>query len=159
MPRSIPPRTMRDLSRRQGVRGRGRSRLALNLTLGIGKAAGEPAQGAQAETTFPIEAFKKPRHWRFQIKPLFQKIRGPLVDVFHEAEEVLIIIDLGGFCRGDVSLHISPTAYVIHARRGDQEFREEIRLPPEVDIEQRIESFRNGVLEIVLPRKKHGETR
>ena len=97
---------------------------------------------------------KKPRNWRFQTKPLFKKVRGPLVDVFHEAEEVLIVIDLGGFRRGDISLTITPEKYSIFAKRGDQEFQEEIVLPPEVDIENTAEYFRNGVLEIVLPRKK-----
>ena len=76
-----------------------------------------------------------------------------MVDVFHEAEEVLIIIDLGGFQRGDVSLIIKPEKYIIAAKQGDQEFREEILLPPEVDIENTTEHFRNGVLEIVLTRK------
>ena len=98
--------------------------------------------------------FKKPRNWKFQTKPLFKKIKGPLVDVFHEAEEVLIVIDLGGFRRGDVSLTMTPEKYSIFAKRGGQEFQEEIALPPEVDIKNCAEYFRNGVLEIVLPRKK-----
>ena len=76
------------------------------------------------------------------------------MDVFHEAEEVLIVIDLGGFRRGDVSLTMTPEKYSIFTRRGDQEFQEEIALPHEVDTENCAEYFRNGVLEIVLPRKK-----
>jgi HSP20 family molecular chaperone IbpA len=40
--------------------------------------------------------------------------------------------------------------YSIIAKRGDQEFREAIALPPEVDIGKVSEHFRNGVLEIVL---------
>ncbi len=75
------------------------------------------------------------------------------MDVFHEAEEVLIVIDLGGFRRGDVSLTMTPDKYSIFAKRGDQVFQEEITLPHEVDIENCTEYFRNGVLEIVLPRK------
>ncbi|MFH1336374.1 MAG: hypothetical protein ABII96_07630, partial [Candidatus Zixiibacteriota bacterium] len=74
MIRSIPPVTMRDVVRSQ-------SKLS-------------------PETTGGRRFLKKPRNWRFQTKPLFKKIRGPLVDVFHEAEEVLIVIDLGGFRRG-----------------------------------------------------------
>ena len=128
MIRSIPPVTMRDVVRSQ-------SKLS-------------------PETTGGRRFLKKPRNWRFQTKPLFKKIRGPLVDVFHEAEEVLIVIDLGGFRRGDVTLTMTPEKYSICARRGDQEFQEEIALPPEVDIENCAEYFRNGVLEIVLPRKK-----
>ena len=76
------------------------------------------------------------------------------MDVFHEAQEVLIVIDLDGIRRGDVVLSMSANRYCISAQRGDQEFREEIPLPLEVDIERCVEHFRNGILEIVLPRKK-----
>jgi len=119
---------------------------------------GEPVQPKRAkswsEHTFPTGLFKKPRNWRFQTKPLFKKIKGPLVDVFHEAEEVLIVIDLGGFRRGDIHLSMTPEEYAIVAKRGDHEFRETIPLPTEVDIDRSHEHFRNGVLEIILPRRK-----
>ncbi len=128
MVRSIPPRT----------------------TLDIHRATPRPAPDPSGGKRF----FKKHRDWRFQTKPFFKKINGPLVDVFHEAEEVLIVIDLGGFRRGDVTLRMTPEKYSIFAKRGDQEFREEIALPAEVDIEQCSECFRNGVLEIVLPLKR-----
>jgi HSP20 family molecular chaperone IbpA len=49
--------------------------------------------------------------------------------------------------------------YVIDATRDDQRFREEIGLPPEVDVENCVEHFRNGVLEIILPRKRRKGTR
>jgi len=128
MVRSIPPRT----------------------TLDMHRAKPKPSPDPSGGKVF----FKKHRNWRFQTKPFFKKINGPLVDVFHEAEEVLIVIDLGGFRRGDVTLKMTPEKYSIFAKRGDQEFREEIALPAEVDIEMCSEHFRNGVLEIALPRKK-----
>lgn len=70
---------------------------------------------------------------------------------------MLIVIDLGGFRRGDVSLSMTPEKYSVYARQGDEEFREEIVLPPDVDVERSVENLRNGVLEILLPRKK-GDT-
>lgn len=144
MPRSIPPRTMRDVSRERRRRDPTR-----------GPSSARPRGPRPSAGAGPVVApFRKPRNWRFQTKPLFRKIKGPLVDVFHEAEEVLIVIDLGAFSRGDVSLNITPERYTISARRGDHQFHEEILLPPEVDIERSVEHFRNGVLEITLPRKK-----
>ena len=107
-----------------------------------------------AKPTYSTGLFKKPRNWKFQTKPLFKKVKEPLVDIFHEAEEVMIVIDLGGFRRGDISLNMKQEEYSIFAKRGDQEFQEKIALPPEVDIEKCQENFRNGVLEIILPRKK-----
>lgn len=122
---------------------------------GIGKPLERNQSGTIPESSFPTGLFKKPRNWKFQTKPRFKKMKGPLVDVFHEAEEVLIVIDLGGFRRSDVSLTISATRYSILAKRGDQIFQEDIDLPAEADIENCVESYRNGVLEIVLPRKKN----
>jgi HSP20 family molecular chaperone IbpA len=160
MKRSIPPRTMRDVSRSQRKRrdeGPGiRLFPGIGLRLQIGRDQHIlPRQRTpSAEPTFSTGLFEKPRNWRFQTKPVFKKIRGPLVDVFHEAEEVLIVVDLGGFRRGDILLSIKPEKYTIFAKRGDQEFREEIELTPDVDIDRCVEHFRNEVLEIILPRKK-----
>ena len=160
MKRSIPPRTMKDVSRSQRKRkNRDRTIQRLPASGLTGQGTGgrhwrNPEDKPGSVTTFPTGLFQRPRDWRFQTKPLFKKVIGPLVDVFHEAEEVLIVIDLGGIKRGDVTLSMSTDRYCISAQRGDQEFREEIPLPPEVDIERCVEHFRNGILEIVLPRKK-----
>lgn len=160
MKRSIPPRTMRDVSRAQRKRREEGPGIRLFPGIGLKVEIGRdrhvgPGRGTPpAEPGFSTGLFKKPRNWTFQTKPLFKKIKGPLVDVFHEAEEVLIVIDLGGFRRGDISLDMNQEKYSICAKRGDQEFREEIVLPPEVDVEKCVENFRNGVLEIILPRKK-----
>lgn len=151
---------MKDVSRalrKRGGKGPG-IRLSPNIDMqvkfGRNRASQPESDGLSAEPVFSTGLFKKPRNWKFQTKPQFKTIKGPLVDVFHEAEEVLIVIDLGGFRKGDVSLILKAERYSILARRGDQEFREEITLPPEVDIEKCTENFKNGVLEIVLPRKK-----
>jgi len=141
---NIPPRTMRDVSREQGARaGGGRP------PSGIYRQSNPPGE----TTSYSTGLFRKPRNWRFQTKPLFKKLHGPLVDVFEEADEVLIVIDLSGFQPGEVALRLTPEKYVIHARRGSEEFREEILLPLEVDLGRCVEQFRNGILEITLPRR------
>ncbi len=159
MKRSIPRRTMGDISRSgrgPKVAQRGiRSSTGLGIQLRLGRDRREPykAEKWPLRTDFPTGFIPKPRNWTFQTKPLFKKIKGPLVDVFREAEEVLVIIDLGGFRRRDVSLKMDSEKCSIVAKRGDQEFREEITMPSGVDMENCTEYFRNGVLEIVLPRK------
>jgi HSP20 family molecular chaperone IbpA len=77
-----------------------------------------------------------------------------MVDVFHEADEVLIVVDLCGFARRNVSLSMSEDRYLISVHAGNQSFMEEIPLSPEFDMEKCVETFRNGILEIVIPRKK-----
>ena len=102
----------------------------------------------------PQKVQRKPRQWIYETKPIFKKVREPLVDVFKEAKEVKNIIDLGSFSRGEIDIDIKPDKYIIFAKHQEQEFREEIALPPGVDVENTAESFKNGILEITLPKKK-----
>jgi len=143
--RGVPPRTMADVSR-ELVHGNRRARAAAR------HAVRRP--GTTDFVSLPISPLKTPRQWRYQTRPSFKRVRGPLVDVFNEAEEVLIVVDLGGFTRGEISLSMSPQHYILQAARGEQRFSEVIGLPPNVDTEHSRERFVNGVLEIVLPRKK-----
>lgn len=106
------------------------------------------------EERFERKVLRRPREWRYQTKPIFKKIKEPLVDVFKEAKEVKIIIDLGSFSRGEIDIDIKPNKYTIFAKHEEQEFRKEIDLPPDVDIEKTAENFKNGILEITLPKKK-----
>lgn len=103
---------------------------------------------------FKRKVQRRPRQWIYETKPIFKKVREPLVDVFKEAKEVKIIIDLGGFSRGGIDIDIKPDKYIIFAKHQEQEFREEINLPPSVDIENTAEYFKNGILEITIPKKK-----
>ncbi len=107
---------------------------------------------------FGVKVFKKPREWLYETKPVFKKIRGPLVDVFKEAEEVRIVIDLSGFKLGEVDIDIRPDRYIIKAFKQERTFREEVLFPKDVDTENVEERFRNGILELVLPRKKAADT-
>ena len=137
MVRSIPPRTMSTVSRERRGGGGGR----------------QPWGGSSDNAGVQVTPVRKPRQWRYQTRPSFKRVRGPLVDVFNEAEEVLIVIDLGGFTRGEISLSMTPEQYILQAARGEQRFTELIDLPPNVDLEHSQERLVNGVLEIVLPRK------
>ncbi|MBI2189173.1 MAG: Hsp20/alpha crystallin family protein [Acidobacteria bacterium] len=129
--------------------------LSRNVTHGR-RTAGDAEEQAQRTggCEAPIAPLRTPRQWRYQTRPSFKRVRGPLVDVFSEADEVLIVIDLGGFTRGEISLHLSPRQYILQAARGTQRFREVIDLPALVDTERARERLVNGVLEIVLPRRK-----
>ena len=131
MIRSIPPITSIGARRKTTGSGKGRQ-----------------------EKGYKPKVYRRPRQWIYETKPIFKKIREPLVDVFKEAKEVKIIIDMGSFSRGEVSIDIKPDKYIIFAKHEEQEFKEEIDLPPDVDIENTVEYFKNGILEITLPKKK-----
>ena len=115
--RGVPPRTMADVSREQ-VRGRRPGRGAVRHDV--------RRPGTTDFVSAPISPVNAPRQWRYQTRPSFKRVRGPLVDVFNEAEEVLIVVDLGGFTRGEISLIMSPQHYILQAARGEQRFSEVI---------------------------------
>ena len=143
MTRAIPPRTMSDLSRGR-PRGSRRQESVARSARGINP----------RDRGIAVTPFRKPREWRYQTRPIFKRVLGPLVDVFSEAEEVLIVVDLGGFTRGEIAISMTPQQYVLRAARGDQRFEQIIDLPENADVEHAGERLLNGVLEIVLPRKK-----
>lgn len=140
MKRGIPPRTMSDVTR--GGR-------AARTRAGHARSVGPAEEGLALVTPF-----RKPREWQYQTKPVFRRLLRPLVDVFDEADEILIVVDLGGFARGEISIQMTPRQYVLRAARGAQRFEQVIDLPEHTDVEHAEERFRNGVLEIVLPRTK-----
>lgn len=137
--RGIPRRTMADVSR---------ARIDKEVWGHSARPSGPNRRAAEGTPVAPVNA---PREWRYQTRPFFKRVRGPLLDVFNEAREVLIVVDLGGFTRGEISLVMTPQQYTVRAARGDQRFSETIELPPNVDIARSQERFVNGVLEIVLP--------
>lgn len=137
MVRSIPPKTM--LRKRRKPEAEGATGKQEDYELKVYRKAGE--------------GLPKPREWVYETKPVFRKVRGPLVDVFREAEEVRVVIDLSGFKRGEVDIDMKPDRFVIKAVKLKQAFREEIVFPKDVDTGKVEERFKNGILEIVLPRK------
>ncbi|MEK6791631.1 MAG: hypothetical protein AABY45_08030 [Deltaproteobacteria bacterium] len=134
MVRGIPPRTILD-KLREGDQGQ--------------------AADISVKRRGSFTASKRPREWVYETKPVFKRwMKEPLIDVFKEAEEVRIIIDLGSFSRGEVDIDIKTDRYVITAVCGKETFKEEIVLPEDVDTVNTEEHFKNGILELVLPRKK-----
>lgn len=133
MVKSIPPRTVLDKRR---IKAGGEGGLKI-IRRGVA-----------------LEAARTPKEWIYETKPVFKRVKEPLVDVFKEAEEVRIIIDLGSFRRGEIDIDIKPNKYIITAIHGKEVFKEEIALPEDVDIDNTEEHFKNGILELVLPKKR-----
>lgn len=156
MPRSIPKRTMVDKWKAEKEVTE-----VTGLVIGLGNILkGTKAEKPGMRKYVPKEAsyeprvYKKPREWRYVTKPFFRKIKEPLFDVFKEADEVNIIIDLGSFDRTEVFFGIKGNTYVITGKHEDSEFKEEIPLPMKVDINKMEEHYKNDILELILPRKR-----
>jgi len=155
MVRSIPPRTMRKVWRECSENNiLKESSFDIPMLSKIQK-----HYSREATHKYTGEAYKRPRKWQYITKPFFKRIKEPIVDVFKEAEEVQIVIDLGNFRKGELNFGLEKRKYFISGKHEDYEFNEEILLPYDVDIKNIKENFRNDILLLVLPKKRNIENR
>ncbi|MGA9521337.1 MAG: Hsp20/alpha crystallin family protein [Myxococcaceae bacterium] len=83
-------------------------------------------------------------------KAVVQPIREPLVDVFEEGPDVLVVAELPGMDTADLKLDLAGDVLTLHAERGQLKYHKEVLLPKRFSREQMHTSCRNGVLEIRL---------
>lgn len=75
----------------------------------------------------------------------------PPVDVFHEAEEVMIVADLPGVELADLELRVEDDVLALSTRpAARRSYRKEIKLGCRVDKDSLKASCRNGILEVHL---------
>lgn len=75
----------------------------------------------------------------------------PPVDVFHEAEEVMIVADVPGAELADLELRVQDDVLVVSTRpAARRSYRKEIKLGCRVDKDSLKASCRNGILEVHL---------
>lgn len=93
--------------------------------------------------------------WVFATKPKFARIqyREPLVDVFDEADEINIILDLPGFKEEEIHWEVIEGILKLSAKSLGREWEEAITLPAEVDTKNIKTKYRNEILEITLAKK------
>jgi HSP20 family protein len=77
--------------------------------------------------------------------------REPLTDVFNEKENVKVYMELPGVEKNDIKLDVTKHAVDVTAKN----FAKTLELPTEnVDFEKATANYRNGVLEIIIPKLK-----
>lgn len=80
--------------------------------------------------------------------------REPLVDVLETDDEVKVIAELPGVEKRDINLHGSEHRLRISVDAPQHKYYKEIELPTKVNPKTARSSYRNGVLEVTLQRKK-----
>ncbi len=103
-------------------------------------------------------------------KPVISGFRQPVVDVINNPKEIVIIAELPGVDKKDISIDCKPLSITITAEskkekkktkqgyyyqeRSSTSFKRVIALPEEVIPEKAKAEYKNGVLEVTLPKKK-----
>lgn len=84
------------------------------------------------------------------------EIREPMVDLFDEPDQVLVVAEIPGIQQEDVSLELNEDILLLSAESGDKKYRKEILLPESFAPERMRFTCRSGVLEIRLLKQRVG---
>jgi HSP20 family protein len=83
-------------------------------------------------------------------EPIVTEVREPMVDVFYEKEQVVVVAEMPGVGEGDVKLELRDDVLVILAEGGDKKYRKEVLLPGSFAPDKMKHTCHNGVLEVKL---------
>lgn len=82
----------------------------------------------------------------------FKEEREPLVDVFEANGEVKVVAELPGVDKSDIKLHATEDTLTISVDTPERKYYKEVNLPAKVNPEGAKTSYKNGVLEVTLPK-------
>lgn len=88
--------------------------------------------------------------------------REPLADVINTDGEVRVIVELPGVEKKDIKLSGTENKLTISVDTPERKYFKEVELPTKVDSKKATSKYKNGVLDITVPKKKEekpkGET-
>lgn len=99
-----------------------------------------------------VEPFGNVRRDEKTGRATVHEVLEPPVDVFEEADHVLVVAELPGVGDEDVRLELHEDLLTIAAERGPKKYRKEVLLPASFDAGRMSHTCRNGVLEVKLAR-------
>jgi len=82
------------------------------------------------------------------------EVREPIVDVFDEEGLVLVLAELPGVEESDIHLEVKDDILNLTAEGKETKYSKEVLLPSVVDADTMESTYKNGVLEIKLRKKK-----
>jgi HSP20 family protein len=81
--------------------------------------------------------------------PVVTEAREPLVDIFDEGKEIVLVAELPGV--GEDEIHIDIQGDIVSLQTtGERKYEKEILLPKAVDAKAKARIFKNGILELRL---------
>jgi HSP20 family protein len=86
--------------------------------------------------------------------PVVEEVREPMVDVFDEKDNILVIAELPGVSENEIKIEVVGDILNLTAADKDRKYAREILLPGKVKPESIKTSYNNGILEITLEKEK-----
>ena len=107
------------------------------------KLGGLTGESPQVETFGNIKKDKKGA-------PVVEEIREPLVDLFDEADKIIIVAEIPGVEEEKIKIDVEGDILELRTENSDKKYHKEILLPSKVKKESIRSTYKNGVLEITL---------
>ena len=86
-----------------------------------------------------------------------QEHREPLVDIVEEDENVEVVAELPGVEKKDIQLFATEQTITINVNTPERKYQKKLELPTKVDESSAKSTYKNGILEIILKKKKDQE--
>jgi HSP20 family protein len=81
--------------------------------------------------------------------PVVAEVREPLVDLFDEEQDIVIVAELPGVAKEEVHIEIQDDILSLETT-GERKYAKEILLPEQVDAATLQKAYKNGILELRL---------
>lgn len=86
--------------------------------------------------------------------PQVKEEREPLVDIVDTAAEIRVVAELPGVEKTDIKLHGTEDSLTISVDTPQYKYYKEVTLPAKVRVKEARSTYKNGVLEVVLPKNE-----
>jgi HSP20 family protein len=83
--------------------------------------------------------------------------REPLVDVISTDGEIKVVAELPGVEKGDIKLHGTEDTLTISVDTPKHKYFKEVEIPAKIDPKKAKTEYKNGVLEVTIPKTKEKE--
>jgi HSP20 family protein len=84
--------------------------------------------------------------------PEVKEEREPLVDVINNENEIRVVVELPGVEKTDIKLHGTDDSITISVDTPQYKYYKDVELPAKVRVREARSTYKNGVLEIVVPK-------
>jgi len=84
--------------------------------------------------------------------PQVTEEREPLVDIVDSNGEIHVVVELPGVEKSDIKLHGTEDSLTISVDTPQYKYYKEVELPAKVRVREAGSTYKNGVLEVVLPK-------
>jgi HSP20 family protein len=84
--------------------------------------------------------------------PEVKEEREPLVDIVETNNEIRVVVEMPGVEKSDIKLHGTEDSLTISVNTPQSKYFKEVSLPTKVKVKDAKSTYKNGVLEVVIPK-------